>query len=335
MQGRAKGRSEGREGGKEMDTATNIECRRKYSENAESFRDQSYSQNQSLSVDKTLGLEDFCLFAGSMNTSKDPGESEKGAGEGERKQEKKWMRLPVVSRAKDSTMGMHRLFQIETVPGESPSFVIVLELLDFRMVSDIRLSYRKLLRQFPGKQTLILLICSALHEFAQRHTGWVVRGQLFDGESALLASIFFSLYPSSSHIALGNDFASPAVTKEYEDKVIENVRAPHVEATKEVEKPITAEVTYMVNSKDSTAEVSLDAKVIEIDDNSVDDDSNIDYDQVTTASEEALEPEDLVFDAEADSKGGGDLLVDGELIYAHEYLEEEYAKLTVSHRKVV
>jgi hypothetical protein len=81
------------------------------------------------------------------------------------------------------------------------------------------------------------------------------------------------LYPSSSHIALGLEFASSAVTKEYEEKVIEDVRAPHVEAMMEIEKPSTAEVTYMVNSKDSTAEVDLgdDAEVIEIDDNGVDD----------------------------------------------------------------
>jgi hypothetical protein len=110
--------------------------------------------------------------------------------------------------------------------------------------------------------------------------------------SALSASIFFSLYPSSSHIALGNNFASSAVTKEYEDKVIENVRAPHVEAIKEIEKPSTVKVTYMVNFKDSTAEVDLgdDAEVIEIDDNGVDDNSKIDHDQVTTAPTEALEP---------------------------------------------
>jgi hypothetical protein len=97
------------------------------------------------------------------------------------------------------------------------------------------------------------------------------------------------------------------------------VRAPHVDVMEEIEKPSTAEVTYIVNFNDGTVEVDLgDAEVIEIDDNSVDDDSNIDYDQVTTAPEEALEPEDLVFDVEADSKGDGDLLVDGELIYAHE-----------------
>jgi hypothetical protein len=44
MQERAKGRSEGIEGGKEMGTANSTECRRKYYENAESFRDQSNIQ---------------------------------------------------------------------------------------------------------------------------------------------------------------------------------------------------------------------------------------------------------------------------------------------------
>lgn len=42
---------------------------------------------------------------------------------------------------------------------------------------------------------------------------------------------------------------------------------------------------------------------IEVDDNNVDDPINIDDDDATTADEKLLEPGDLVFDAETDSKG--------------------------------
>lgn len=106
--------------------------------------------------------------------------------------------------------------------------------------------------------------------------------------------------------------------EEYQQRVIKAVRGPLEEAIEALQKPSTGDVDYMINPGNNTADTTANEDTAVISD----DDEDI-------AIADDLGAEDLVYDADTDAKGDGDILVDGELLYVREYLGDQWTQTIV------